>query len=626
MKLSWLFIEDRLGRWQGLNDGATTHFAQNPIGSLAKEIIQNSLDARQSDDMPVIVDFDLFQIPDNEFPDIRGLRDKISRSLATPRNIQDERTRKALELANNKISKSKLDILKICEKNTKGMVGPYYDDTSSFYAYTKGAGLSGKSEGLGSFGIGKKAPVVNSAIRTVFVSTRFENSRKFEEFYCQGMSFWVTDVRDSLKFEGNGYCGDQGNPVTSIEEVPQWLKKNERGTNIYVCAPLFGHEWKELLVSSVLTTFFMAIHYGKLEVSVGEYKIDKKALPDLFVNPDLIRSLESLEDDGPLTNFRAGHNFYRCLTDINSIKLETQIQNPIGNFIIHLLVEENLPKQVGFLRDGMFITSELKAQGIKKFAMTKDFVALAYCGNHIGNSILREMEPPQHNDFWPNSYHQVEGPKLINAIGKKIRDQLNKYISPEYEGVKSIDFLADLLGAERGKNEKSANGPIDFNPEGRVVQSVKAIMVPNFRKKSSLQVNIGDEGGVEQVGETDNESDGGSLGVGERPAEGGDEGIGNTGSDSQDVDIVAKDPRVVYTADGLVNVYLTIGYIGAVVVKFYIAGQDFDELIKVDWTNKGVLYDGGVRLISNGDNERLSLMVRLLNVSKESLMVGVYEI
>jgi len=626
MSLSWMFIEDRLGRWQGLNDGATTHFAQNPIGSLAKEIIQNSLDARISDDLPVIVDFDIIKIESKDFPDIGGLKDKISRALNTGRNSQDERTRKALSLADDKISEKIINVLKISEKNTKGMNGPYYEDTSPFYAYTKGAGLSGKEVGLGSFGIGKKAPVVNSAIRTVFVSTLFVNSFNEEEYYCQGMAFWVTDDRDGVKYEGNGYCGDQGNPVTSFSEVPEWLRKSERGTNIYVCCPIFSKEWQELLASSVLTTFFMAIHKGNLEVNVGNYKINKNSIEELFINPKMVESLTSLDDEGPLSAFNSGYNFYRCLTDKNAVILETQIQDPIGNFIVHLLVEENLPKQIGFLRDGMFITSELKAQGLKKFSMTKDFAALAYCGNQTGNAVLREMEPPQHNDFWPNSYSPIEGPKLIKAIGKKIREQLNKHISPEFEGVQSVEFLADFLGIEKNTSERSADGPIDFNPEGRVIHSIKAINNPNLRQKSSSEEDLGEEGGELPAGELENDSDNGDSASGTRSSGEGARGVGGVGESIGGIELMPKDTRVIHSGGGSIQTYFTIDFTGDIVVKFFISGSEIDEIVDVLSTKKGSLFHNGVKIHSNGNSERISLNVKLKDVTNESILVKIYEI
>jgi len=69
------------------------------------------------------------------------------------------------------------------------MAGPADDDSTPFFAYTKGSGLTGKTDGLGSFGIGKKAPVVNSALRTTFVSTVYNHPQYGEDLLAQGMSF-----------------------------------------------------------------------------------------------------------------------------------------------------------------------------------------------------------------------------------------------------------------------------------------------------------------------------------------------------------------------------------------------------------------------------------------------------
>ena len=110
------------------------------------------------------------------------------------------------------------------------MAGPADDYDSPFYAYTRGSGLTGKTDGLGSFGIGKKAPVVNSGMRTIFVSTRFNDERYGPSNLCQGMSFWVTHQDDELLYDGTGFWGVRdGNPVTEDVDLPSWLVRKELG-------------------------------------------------------------------------------------------------------------------------------------------------------------------------------------------------------------------------------------------------------------------------------------------------------------------------------------------------------------------------------------------------------------
>ena len=120
---NWLFPKNTPGRWEGINDGDAEHFLKNPIGSLAREIIQNSLDARVNSD-PVIVSFDLFSINASEFPNLDQLKEKLIKASNTPKNQTDNRTRKRLEEAVAILDKPTLSILRISESNTTGPKNP----------------------------------------------------------------------------------------------------------------------------------------------------------------------------------------------------------------------------------------------------------------------------------------------------------------------------------------------------------------------------------------------------------------------------------------------------------------------------------------------------------------------
>jgi len=81
---NWLFSENKVGRWEGINDGDAQHFIKNPIGSLAREIIQNSLDAKLGKG-PVTVLFDHFSINASDFPNLEQLKDKLVKASQTPK-------------------------------------------------------------------------------------------------------------------------------------------------------------------------------------------------------------------------------------------------------------------------------------------------------------------------------------------------------------------------------------------------------------------------------------------------------------------------------------------------------------------------------------------------------------
>ena len=622
---SWLFPENKVGRWEGINNGDAEHFLKNPIGSLAREVIQNSLDARVGN-LPVVVQFEEFSIDAHDFPNIAQLKQKIRAALLTPKNQTDNRTNKNLSEAEKILEKNKISILKISESNTAGMMGPADDDSSPFFAYTKGSGLTGKTDGLGSFGIGKKAPVVNSALRTTFVSTVYEDPHFGEQLLCQGMSFWVTHKEGDAKFDGLGYWGVRNaSPITDKNDLPEWLTRQTRGTNIYIAEPILPKFWQELLTGAVLTNFFAAINNGDLEVVAGRFSINKQSIDDLYQNNEIRNALNSLDDEQFFEGFKASYNFYKAYSDPQAIVLQTQVQAPIGNFEIKLLVADDLPKQVGFLRNGMFIVAN-DLPALRRFQNTKEFVAVAYCTNKEGNTVLREMEPPQHNAFEGTRYDRENGPRLLKSLGKKIRDQMMKYIEPEYADISSVNFLADLFGYE-SDDAGSNSGPTDINPDGRISLRLKAVAIPSQRKKTTQITPMGDMGGFDPSGEDETEVPGGGVtGKGKKPGDDGEGGAGGQGEVETGVEKIVNDPRVIYMSDGVIQTHFSIDHKGEVLLKFFVSGADADELAEIESTNIGSRFNGGIKLSVNGPDDRVSLKVRLDNVTNEAIVINAYEI
>jgi len=625
-RTNWLFPENKVGRWEGINDGDAEHFLKNPIGSLAREVIQNSLDAHLND-KPVIVSFDQFSIKASDFPNLDQLKDKLVKASLTPKNQSDNRTRKKLEEAIAIVSKSSLGIFKISEANTTGMGGPADDDGTPFYAYTKGSGLTGKTDGLGSFGIGKKAPVVNSALRTTFVSTVYKNPNYGNELLAQGMSFWVTHKEGDTKFDGLGYWGiREAFPVTEAKDLPAWLLRETLGTNIYIVEPNLPKDWQELLAGAVLTNFFAAIYDGKLEVKAGNYTIGRETITEMFQNPAIKSALADLDDDQYLEAFHSSSCFFRAYSSPNALTEHTQMPAPLGNFDIKILVADDLPKQVGFLRNGMFIVAN-DIPSLRKFQNTKDFVAVAFCTNPDGNAVLREMEPPQHNAFEGNRYDRENGPRLLKNLGRKIRDQLSKHVQPDLADVSTVDFLSDLFGYE-AENSTNTSGPTDLNPDGKIVQKIKSVSIPSIRMKPSKTEGMGEEGGTDDSGEEETETPGGGKkGKGVKPGGEGDApSPGGGGSDQQGVERQVEDPRIVRLPDGVIQAYFSIDYKGEVLLKFFISGADTDEYVNVISTSVGTRFNGGIKLKANGPQDRISLKVRLENVTKEAILINAYEI
>jgi hypothetical protein len=622
----WLFPEDNLGRWKGLNNGDAEHFRKSPISSLAREIIQNSLDASDQDNEPVSVCFELLDISLDEFPDAENLLDKLNNALSNKN--QDNRTKSALEKGVEVLSKPKIRVLKISEKNTKGMVGPYYDLSSPFYAYTKGSGLSQKGEGkIGSFGIGKKAPMTNSSLRTIFVSTKYQDLESDIQFLCQGISEWVSHEGHGGKIiDGAGFwgMGAKSDPINDESSIPTWLQRAGIGTNIYVCGfNADSGSWASILISSVLSSFFASIESGRLEVSAENFEVNKNTISGLFESVELATALQSLEDEDHLERFNLAKHFHQCLLQ-STPPLSTQVQEPLGHFAIKTMVAEGLPRSVGFIRDGMFISANC-IPSLRRFTNTLDFVAVVECKSEAGNKVLREMEPPEHNNFEGARY--PGGQKLLNTLGKKLREQLSKVITPEMGNEATVNFMSDLFGIESESGVQNTNSPIDIDPNGKIKQTVKASVLKIPRVKSNDVDDFGDDENGIGVGSSDTIDPGGDKGSKVIPNQNGDSKSPNGDGENQlgkEAEVV--NPRTIWQQDGGIETFITIPKQGDYLIRFEISGSEHDELLKVISTNCGRPFNDGVVISSTGEKERIQFKVKFEQSFQAAFVVSAYEI
>jgi hypothetical protein len=624
----WIFPEDKAGRWRGLNSPDTEHFRRSPITSLARELIQNSLDAALSPDQPVIVRFDLINVSKKHFPDAEGLQNKLREALACPQNSKDERTCVAIEGALKVLTgRRNIEVLKISESNTRGMAGPHYDYNSPFYAYTKGSGLSQKDGGkIGSFGIGKKAPMANAMLRTIFVSTRYPIETG-TEFLCQGLAEWVSHVTTANHdkvIDGAGFWGKPGAaaPASEPQDVPEWLRRDDVGTNIYVCGfKKDTPDWDAVLVSSVLCSFFKSIRDGRLEVAVGSTCVNSNTIEVLFADEKLNKALEELEDEEHRERFQVAKSFYRCLNSDQSVILATQVQDPLGHFSLRVLVEEGLQRVVGFIREGMFIGSNC-VPNVKQFRNTLDFVAVVNCETDSGSKVLRDMEPPEHNAF---EGARVEGgQKLLNILGKRLRDQLNKLITPEYANEAAVSFMADLFGIESESGEQNTNSPVEIDPNGRVKQMFKATTVKIPRLTAKDLEGFDDRG--DGVAPPPDKSGEGQK-TRPQPGSGGEtRSTSGDGNEPLGAEVTVVNPRTVRVEAGTVETFLTLPKAGDFLVMYEISGSDHDEVLRVVSTNNGRPSKGGVILTSEGKSERIQVKVKFERSVLAAFVVKAYEI
>ena len=116
--VGWEFPIDGGDQWQGFNDPGIEHFRGNPFGSLARELIQNSLDAASGS--PVIVSFELKEIASADIPNISQLRNAVQR-CATAEGNEGKKAKDFFTTAQKLLAAKKLPVLTITETNTTGI-------------------------------------------------------------------------------------------------------------------------------------------------------------------------------------------------------------------------------------------------------------------------------------------------------------------------------------------------------------------------------------------------------------------------------------------------------------------------------------------------------------------------
>ena len=183
--IGWNFPPTGGGLEDGFNDPGMAHFSGEPLTSLARETIQNSLDASLSDDEPVHVSFELIDLK----PEDIG-KDELAKTLqACCDETQTNPTaRDSLQAAQKSIESSKIPCMRISDRHTTGLRG------SQWRALVKMQGVSdkpGQKGAGGSFGIGKYAPFVVSELRTCFYWTHYrEGGTEIEKFQGKSVLIW----------------------------------------------------------------------------------------------------------------------------------------------------------------------------------------------------------------------------------------------------------------------------------------------------------------------------------------------------------------------------------------------------------------------------------------------------
>ena len=610
----WSFDKPK-GYLVGWNNAPTAIFKDKPLRNLTREVIQNSLDARMGDESVVRVEFKKHRVKRDKIPGMDSLREAIEYCCEEVMgSLKPEDTAwKEINRARKIAESDEISVLSISDYGTTGMSGREWE------RYLKIEGdPSGSSERAGSHGLGKAAPVCMSDLRTIVVSTYWENDDGKGESLIQGRTILAAHKRNGESFGHVGFLGDEFAAIPG-DRCPQgWIIRPPRvGTTIHVLGwSGVGDGWKDCILGYAAMNFFPAFVRGRLEVLVAEEGSIDRSLDSADLQKNVFsigRIRKAVEKEDSEDEFDSAEYFHRCLSDPGRIEEEVRVPG-LGRCLLRILVTEGAPKKVALIRENMFITDDIPNVRKRYSESFRDFAVVVECQSKEGKKMLRDMEPPEHNAIQPDRISDMAGrgkaKKALRDLANEIRSLIEKHTTDPVKSGGVIEHLAKHLAID-AEDDDAIDDENEIDPEGRVVLNA----IPYRPPRSSQET--GDD-------ESEDEGEGGEGGESGGVRGGGGEGGTKTpGPNPDDVPgpslpsmrerVVIRDIRVVTTGPRLLQVYATVDEGAKVNLSIREVGADREDDLLVKELN-GVSvdvegYDGGGVSVRFAKSDRVRMEV-----------------
>lgn len=627
--IGWNFPSNNFGQVHGLNNAGIETFKNNPFESLSREIAQNSCDAKLSDvAQPVEVHFTLHHISGEKVP---GWNEMAAILEACREYWKDNiKAKKFFDKAIEVHSKATVQILKISDYNTTGLLGSDLEKQSDWFNLIKAAGASDKGKGAGgSYGIGKHAPFACSDLRTVFYSTLDCKGKSA----CQGVATLVTHQNGSDdETQGTGYFGitERNKPITDLDLIDPFFRREKVGTDVFIIGFSGGKEWETGIIKAVLEHFFVAIHEQTLVVRIGDTNINKNTLSALLE--------KYLSKD---SSCRA-HQYYSALTSY-----ETQHHfsdddfEGLGRVELFIETNKNYCKRVALVRStGMKIDDKGNFSSPIKFAGV--FIAR---GEEL-NDLLRAMEPPSHNKWEPERYEENKtyAKSIVAKLNKWINDKVRSLLPQDDSEQCDVEGISQYLPDEfedipMNDNSNESNEGVPNEPSIADIRTVPDSPATDVSPGQEVEgVPSENEGSELTDGDEDNQADGGRQAGITGGGAGDDDGTGGSiaGDDGKvfghkQHQIKLKDLRVFCTDDerGVYRVLFTPTAGGQGFIVLNIAGEEESEPAIIR-SARNVTSSTGIQVVSGyrigpvcfNANEKTALEVELKDPIRCALEVS----
>lgn len=428
----WRFPASGFSVKRGMSTGDSETFKGRPHQAFAREIVQNSVDARRSKTLPVKIEFSTFSIELSDLPDKTSLSTAVRRCKEYWSYKADYI--KAYSDIEAAISQNTMRCLRISDFNTKGVIGVESDveTKNPFHALTKGTGVSEKEDDVagGSKGVGKNAAMLMSEIRTIFYSThtcmaldKTPTEHKGFLGVADFVSGYVDDDLDNEKrdyTQGPGYFGldEYNRPIPGLFDIDPLFtqRESECGTDVYVMG--FDDEagWEKEVINSILDSFLVAIVKGDLEIKINNLEINKRTIEDLINDSNIIYK----------SNYGSLICQYRMLTGDAAVRVY-DIETEYGNCDLYVLP---LSAEDDAIATHKCVMVRYPLMKIKTFDLGASFRVSALCiiGESSLGKVLRDIENAEHTDWQTKRIKDKNKRRELENVIADIRRQITENV------------------------------------------------------------------------------------------------------------------------------------------------------------------------------------------------------
>lgn len=490
---NWIFAESGGGERSGFNDAGIDTFKSRRVRSVAREVIQNSLDAASSTTGPVKISVETVRILKSEAPELFALGThmeacRIESSKKEPKEF--------FEHASKTLEGEDIRALLFHDSNTTGLVGPL-EGEGPWEALTRSSGVTQKSNGgLGSFGHGARAPFALSGLRTVLYLTEI-NVDGVKERRAVGRSVLMSHSFAGAQRQAVGFfgSGSEAKPLVN-EEIPSWLDKLRPaglgvGTTLIVLdarSPLFQKKFEY----EVIRSFALAIESEALSIEILGETLDKSQLMARW-----IAAVEDLRGDGSEDS----------VVENSDLQIMETTLAPTGKFVmptslgdceIRVLKDDSIKRKLVTVARGGGMTITSAPWGLVRFNRMQHFSCVVWVRDKDGSSLLAKLENPTHNEFsrdWLDESDVDEGTGSIWAtyvmFTQEIREKLRELFEVEVTGSTETNLLDKLLEGTGKKGEEGLGTSRviqiveDSKKRGRSGESGKGAVGPGKPTKGS---------------------------------------------------------------------------------------------------------------------------------------------